>query len=65
MPVVPAAKARRKMGRMIRATDSRPLERDGRQRKDATGKAVYTPIVELKGKEQRERFQAAALGRGA
>lgn len=37
------------------------LDRNGQQRKDASGKAIYTPIVELKGKEQRERFQAAAL----
>ena len=38
------------------------IDREGKQRKDpATGKALYTPIVELKGKEQRERFQAAAL----
>jgi len=37
------------------------LDRDGRQRKDATGKALYTSIVEFKGKEPRERFQAAAL----
>ena len=37
------------------------LDRDGRQRKDATGKSLYTPIVEFKGKERRERFQAAAL----
>jgi len=31
------------------------LDRDGRQRKDATGKALFTPIVELKGKVARER----------
>lgn len=38
------------------------LDRDGMQRKDpATGKALYTPSVEIKGKQQRERFQAAAL----
>ena len=38
------------------------LDRDGKQRKDSvSGKALYTPIIELKGKAERERFQAAAL----
>jgi hypothetical protein len=38
------------------------LDRDGRQRKDpTTGKALYTPIVEIRGKAEHERFQAAAL----
>jgi hypothetical protein len=38
------------------------IDREGKQRKDpATGKSLYTPIVELKGKAERERFQAAAL----
>jgi hypothetical protein len=37
-------------------------DRDGQQRRDpTTGKAQYSPIVEIKGKQQRERFQAAAL----
>jgi hypothetical protein len=35
---------------------------DGLQRKDpTTGKALYMPVVEIKGKSERERFQAAAL----
>jgi len=38
------------------------LDREGKQRRDpATGKALYAPVVELKGKEPRERFQTAAL----
>jgi hypothetical protein len=37
------------------------IDREGRHRKDpATGKALYTPMVEIKGKA-RERFQEAAL----
>jgi hypothetical protein len=37
------------------------IDRDGQPRKDpATGKALYTPIVEI-GKATRDRFQAAAL----
>jgi hypothetical protein len=35
---------------------------DGCIRKDpATGKTVYVPIVEIRGRPQREQFQAAAL----
>ena len=38
------------------------LDRDGQHRKDpATGKPLYVPVVEIQGKEARERFQAAAL----
>lgn len=38
------------------------LDREGKQRKDPdTGKSLYVSIVELRGKEQRDRFQAAAL----
>jgi hypothetical protein len=38
------------------------LDADGRQRRDPdTGKALYTPIVEIPDRQARERFQAAAL----
>jgi hypothetical protein len=38
------------------------LDLEGRHRKDpATGKALWLPIVEIKGKAERERFQRAAL----
>lgn len=38
------------------------LDKDGQQRRDpSTGKPLYAPIVEIKGKAERERFQAAAL----
>jgi hypothetical protein len=38
------------------------VDRDGQPRKDpATGKALYTSIVEIAGKDARDRFQAAAL----
>lgn len=38
------------------------IDSEGRQRKDpATGKALYVPIVEIRGKQEREKFQAAAL----
>lgn len=38
------------------------IERDGQPRKDPnTGKTLYAPVVEIIGKEARERFQAAAL----
>jgi hypothetical protein len=38
------------------------LDREGQHRKDpTTGKALYTPVVEVGGKEARERFQRAAL----
>jgi hypothetical protein len=42
---------------------SRPqLDAEGRHRKDpATGKALWLPVVEIRGKDQRERFQRAAL----
>jgi hypothetical protein len=42
---------------------SRPqLDLEGRQRKDATtGKPLWTPVVEIRGKDERERFQRAAL----
>ena len=38
------------------------IDRDGQHRKDpATGKPLYVAVVEIQGKEARERFQAAAL----
>jgi hypothetical protein len=38
------------------------INRDGQQRKDpTTGKALYTPLVEVPDKDARERFQRAAL----
>ena len=38
------------------------IDSEGRHRKDpTTGKPAYTPIVEIAGKAERERFQAAAL----
>ena len=38
------------------------IDSEGRQRKDATtGKALWTPVVEIAGKVERERFQRAAL----
>ena len=38
------------------------LDQEGRQREDpATGKLAYTEIVEIPGKDQRERFQTAAV----
>jgi hypothetical protein len=38
------------------------LGKDGQARKDPTsGKALYRPIVEIKDKAARDRFQAAAL----
>jgi hypothetical protein len=38
------------------------IDKDGQQRRDpATGKVMYSPVVEVPGKEARERFQAAAL----
>lgn len=38
------------------------LDAEGRQRKDpATGKGLWVPVVEIAGKEERERFQTAAL----
>ena len=42
---------------------SRPqLDSEGRHRKDpVTGKALWLPVVEIKGKAEREKFQAAAL----
>jgi hypothetical protein len=42
---------------------SRPqLDAAGQHRKGpATGKALWLPVVEIKGKAERERFQAAAL----
>jgi hypothetical protein len=42
---------------------SRPqLDAAGQHRKDpATGKALWSPVVEIRGKDQRERFQHAAL----
>jgi hypothetical protein len=42
---------------------ARPLlDAEGRHRKDqTTGKLLYTSIVEVKGRAERERFQAAAL----
>jgi hypothetical protein len=42
---------------------SRPqIDSEGRHRKDpATGKALWLPVVEIKDKAERERFQTAAL----
>jgi hypothetical protein len=38
------------------------IDSEGRQRKDpATGKPLWTPVVEIPGRAERERFQAAAL----
>jgi hypothetical protein len=38
------------------------LDQDGRHRIDpATGKKLYTPVVEILGKEERDRFQRLAL----
>src|SRR3954451_5576845 len=38
------------------------MDREGQQRKDPnTGKVLYTPVVEISDKTQRERFQQAAL----
>ena len=37
------------------------LDGEGQARRDPAGKILYTPVVELAGREQRERFQAAAL----
>ena len=38
------------------------LDGERQHRKDpTTGKLLYTPVVEIRGKEARERFQAAAL----
>lgn len=38
------------------------VDREGRQRQDPkTGKALYTPVIEIPDKASRERFQQAAL----
>lgn len=37
------------------------LDRDGRHRVGDNGKKAYTPVVELKDKASRDRFQEAAL----
>ena len=38
------------------------IDSEGRQRKDPnSGKVLWTPVVEIRGKAERERFQAAAL----
>jgi hypothetical protein len=38
------------------------IDREGQPRKEpATGKTLYVPVVEIQGKDARERFQAAAL----
>jgi len=38
------------------------LDSEGRHRKDpATDKALWLPVVEIRGKSERERFQRAAL----
>jgi hypothetical protein len=38
------------------------IDRDGTPRKDPnTGKQLYTPVVEIPDRNQRERFQQAAL----
>jgi hypothetical protein len=38
------------------------IDAEGRQRKDSnTGKPLWSPVVEIHGKDQRERFQRAAL----
>jgi hypothetical protein len=50
-------------GRRWVGLPSRPqIDSQGQHRKDATtGKALYTSIVEVVGKVEREQFQAAAL----
>jgi hypothetical protein len=49
-------------GREWIALPSKPqFDISGLPKKDsATGKIAYTPVVEIRGKEQREKFQAAA-----
>lgn len=37
------------------------IDSDGRHRRDAAGKRLYTPVVKIPSKERRECFQAAAL----
>jgi hypothetical protein len=38
------------------------IDSEGRVRKDlTTGKTLYTPVIEIPGKAERERFQQAAL----
>jgi len=38
------------------------IDAEGRQRKDSnSGKPLWSPVVEIRGKDQRERFQRAAL----
>ena len=38
------------------------IDSEGRQRKDPnSGRALWTPVVEIPGRAERERFQAAAL----
>jgi hypothetical protein len=50
-------------GRRWVALPGRPqLDSEGRHRKDpATGKALWLPVVEIKGKAERERFQTTVL----
>ena len=52
-----------KEGRRWIGLPSKPqIGEDGRHRTDpTTSKKLYTPIVEVAGKNERERFQAAAL----
>jgi hypothetical protein len=39
------------------------IDRDGQPRKDpATGKLLYSPVVEIPDKQARDRFQRAAIG---
>ena len=48
--------------RWIRLPGRPQLDSEGRHRKDpATGKALWLPVVEIKGKAERERFQNTAL----
>jgi hypothetical protein len=50
-------------GRRWIGLPSRPqIDWEGRHRKDSvTGKLMWSPTVEIRGREERERFQAAAL----
>jgi hypothetical protein len=50
-------------GRRWISLPSKPqIDAEGRQRKDSnSGKPLWSPVVEIRGKDQRERFQRAAL----
>jgi len=48
--------------RWISLPSKSQIDSDGRQRRDlVTNKVLWTPVVEIRGKAERERFQAAAL----